>query len=163
MYLRVAGIAEDSIVDGPGIRMTVFVQGCNHNCVGCHNPQTHDPTGGELMDVRDIAERAFDNPLLDGLTFSGGEPFLQCEALTLLAELVRARGLNIIAYTGFLWEELIKDEAALRLIKECSYVIDGPFILEQKSLMLKFRGSANQRIIDVKASLAAGTVVCAEL
>lgn len=163
MLLRVAGIVNDSIVDGPGIRMTVFVQGCKHNCKGCHNPDTHPLDGGELIDTAEIAARAFDNPLLDGLTFSGGEPFLQCEALTELAGLVRQKGLNVITYTGFVWEELIKDATALELIKLCSYVIDGPFILEQKSLMLKFRGSKNQRIIDVKASLETGSAVCVEL
>jgi anaerobic ribonucleoside-triphosphate reductase activating protein len=163
MLLRVAGIVNDSIVDGPGLRMTVFVQGCPHHCEGCHNPDTHPLDGGELIEVSEIARRAFDNPLLDGLTFSGGEPFLQCEALCELADLAIAKGFNIIAYTGYTWEELIGRKDAFELIKRCKYVIDGPFILEQKSLMLNFRGSKNQRIIDVKKSLEEGKVFCVEL
>ena len=163
MLLRTAGIVNDSIVDGPGMRMTVFVQGCPHNCKGCHNPDTHPLDGGELIDTGDIAERAFENPLLDGLTFSGGEPFLQSEALCDLADRVIARGLNVISYTGYLWEELMERDDAKELIKRCKYVIDGPFILEQKSLMLNFRGSENQRIIDVAASLESGGVCCVEL
>jgi anaerobic ribonucleoside-triphosphate reductase activating protein len=163
MQLRVAGIVNDSIVDGPGIRMTVFVQGCEHNCKGCHNPETHSLTGGELIEVADIAQRAFENPLLDGLTFSGGEPFLQCAPLCELADIVREKGLNIIAYTGFTWEVLIEREDATRLIKRCKYIIDGPFIEEKKTLMLSFRGSENQRIIDVERSLKAGRMCCVEL
>ena len=115
------------------------------------------------MEVDKIAQRAFENPLLDGLTFSGGEPFMQCKALCYLAELAIQRGLNIIAYTGFTWEKLILDKDAMELIKLCKYIIDGPFILEQKSLMLNFRGSQNQRIIDVEASLKDGKVHCAEM
>jgi anaerobic ribonucleoside-triphosphate reductase activating protein len=157
------GIINDSIVDGPGIRMTVFTQGCVHNCKGCHNPDTHSLEGGELTDINEIAKKAFQNPLLDGVTFSGGEPFLQCEALTELADLLIARGLNIIAYTGYTWEELLKIPDAVELIKRCDYIIDGRFIEEQKSLMLSFRGSKNQRIIDVKASLENGSAVCVEL
>ncbi len=163
MLLRVAGIVNDSIVDGPGMRMTVFVQGCSHNCKGCHNPETHSLDGGELIDVEEIAQRAFENPLLDGLTFSGGEPFLQCEALCCLADLVQKKGLNIIAYTGFVWESLIERPDCMELIKRCKYIIDGPFILEQKSLMLNFRGSKNQRIIDVQKTLLSGIVQCVEL
>ncbi len=163
MLLRVAGIVNDSIVDGPGIRMTVFVQGCTHNCKGCHNPDTHALDGGEMIEVREIAEKAFENPLLDGLTFSGGEPFLQCEPLCELADLVAVKGLNIIAYTGFTWENLILREDAVRLIKRCRYIIDGPFVLEKKSLMLNFRGSENQRIIDVKKSLETGRIYTVQL
>lgn len=163
MLLRIAGIIDDSIVDGPGIRMTVFVQGCTHNCPGCHNPQTHSLDGGELVDTEDIARRAFANPLLDGITLSGGEPFLQCEALCDLADRVSAHGLDIIAYTGFVWEKLITMPQALVLAKKCRYIIDGPFVEEKKSLMLLFRGSENQRIIDVAASFESGRAVCAEL
>jgi anaerobic ribonucleoside-triphosphate reductase activating protein len=163
MFLRVAGIINDSIVDGPGIRMTVFTQGCLHNCRGCHNPDTHSLDGGELIDIGAIADRAFQNPLLDGVTFSGGEPFLQCEPLIELADLVIARGLNVIAYTGYTWEQLLEMPQALELAKRCEYIIDGRFIEEQKSLMLSFRGSKNQRIIDVSASLEKGCAVCVEL
>lgn len=163
MQLRIAGIANDSIVDGPGIRMTIFVQGCPHGCEGCHNPETHSFSGGELVEVSEIARQAFENPLLDGLTFSGGEPFMQCEALCELADLAIARGLNIIAYTGFVWEKLIQRADAAELIKRCKYIIDGPFILAEKSLMLNFRGSKNQRIIDVQKSLEGGEVCTVEL
>lgn len=163
MLLRVAGVVNDSIVDGPGLRMTVFVQGCPHKCKGCHNPDTHSMDGGELTEVGEIAERAFENPLLDGLTFSGGEPFLQCEALCELADMVKAKGLNIIAYSGYTWEQLMEKPDAVKLIKKCKYVIDGPFVEEKKSLMLNFRGSSNQRIIDVERTLNENRVICAEL
>ena len=162
MLLPVAGIVNDSIVDGPGLRMTVFVQGCPHKCKGCHNPETHSLEGGQLIDTEEIAKRALENPLLDGLTFSGGEPFLYTKALCDLADRVIPKGLNIIAYTGYLWENLIVDKDAFELIKRCKYVIDGPFIEEERSLLLNFRGSKNQRIIDVEKSLETGICQCVE-
>ncbi len=159
MQIRLSGIVNDSIVDGTGIRMTVFVQGCTHNCKGCHNPQTHDLNGGYLADTDDILEKALKNPLLEGLTFSGGEPFLQPVPLADLAIKAHKAGYNIFCYTGFLYEQLLEDGERKKLLENVDFLVDGPFIEEQKSLMLNFRGSKNQRIIDVKKSLETGVPV----
>lgn len=153
MDIRLSGIVNDSIVDGPGFRLTVFVQGCPHNCRGCHNPQTHDVNGGYMADTDDILAMARKNPLLDGLTFSGGEPFLQPLPLADLAKKAHLAGYNIICYTGFLYEQLIGDAEKMKLLENVDILIDGPFVEEEKSLLLAFRGSANQRLIDVKRSL----------
>ena len=150
MKIRIADIINDSIVDGPGLRLTVFVQGCPHKCRGCHNPGTHSLDGGKIMDTDEIAEIIKKNILLDGVTFSGGEPFLQSEALAKLAQDVKKMGLNVITYTGFLFEDLIKDKSKMPLLLASDYIIDGRFEQDKKSLELNFRGSSNQRIIDVK-------------
>ncbi len=159
MNIRIAGMVNDSIVDGPGIRLCLFTQGCFHNCLGCHNPQTHDPNGGYDIDTGEIIEKMKKNPLLDGITFSGGEPFLQPIPLIELARATKEMGLNVISYTGYLWEDIIKNEELFALAKEVDFIIDGPFVKEKMSLMLNFRGSSNQRIIDVKKSLSENTLV----
>ncbi len=160
MKLRIADIVNDSIVDGPGLRLTVFVQGCIHNCKGCHNPLTHDINGGTIVDSDDILNKFFENPLLDGITFSGGEPFLQPEPLSVIAKKIKEKGFNVIVYTGFLWEKLMEDkEKYMCLLKYTDVLIDGPFIEEQKSYELEFKGSKNQRTIDVAKSLIENNVV----
>ena len=162
MELRIAGTINDSIVDGPGIRYTIFTQGCPHNCKGCHNPQTHDLSGGELVDTDTLLEKAKENPLLDGVTFSGGEPFCQAEALADLGRKLKAAGLNIITYTGYTFEHLYEHRTENgwgSLLEVTDYLIDGPFILEQKDWVIKFRGSSNQRYIDCQASLKEGRAV----
>lgn len=163
MKLRIAGIINDSIVDGPGIRLTVFTQGCKHNCKGCHNVHTHSLDGGYEIDIEEIYNKVKENPLLEGITLSGGEPFLQTVPLIELTRSVKALGLNVIAYTGYVWEDIIKNPQLFSLAREVDYIIDGPFILEQKSLMLNFRGSKNQRIIDVNKSIELGKAVEVEL
>lgn len=156
MKLRIADMVNDSIVDGPGLRLTVFVQGCPHGCKGCHNPETHSTSGGRLIDSEEIMEIVKKNTLLDGITFSGGEPFMQSEALAALAKQIKSLGLNVITYTGFLFEDLIKDEKKRLLLEASDYIIDGRFEEDKKSLALVFRGSSNQRIIDVKKTLSTG-------
>lgn len=156
--LRIANIIEESIVDGPGVRFVIFAQGCNHHCNGCQNPQTFDLNGGKLVDVNEIFSAVRQNPLLSGVTFSGGEPFLQSDAFCTLARMVKKIGLSVMAYTGYIFEELLtggKDSSPERvdLIKNIDILVDGPFVLEKKSMDLKFKGSSNQRIIDVKKSL----------
>ena len=161
--LRLAGVIRESIVDGPGIRMTVFTQGCPHHCKGCQNPQTHSFDGGYISDPENILKAIDANPLLRGVTFSGGEPFMQPHALAQLGGEIHKRGLDIITYTGFTFEELLSSSEdipeRMELLKETDYLIDGKFILELRSLDLEFRGSSNQRIIDVKASLEKGKAV----
>ena len=159
--LRIAGITDDSIVDGPGIRLTVFVQGCPHNCEGCHNPQTHDFSAGVDMTVDEIMDRINANPLLDGVTFSGGE------ALSELGQMVHKKGLNVVTYSGYTYEYLRKNSDSEnnfgKLLDVSDYLVDGPFIQAQKDMLLKFRGSRNQRIIDVKKSEEIGSAVTAKI
>ena len=153
MNVRMAGIANDSIVDGPGLRLTVFFQGCRHNCYKFHNPQTHDLSGGREEDTDKILKMLDDNILLSGITISGGEPFLQPKAAEELAKGTKQRGMNVIIYTGFTYEELIKNEVCSSVLKYTDILIDGKFEYEKRSLELKFRGSSNQRAIDVKKSM----------
>ena len=162
MKLRIAGTVNDSIVDGPGIRFTVFVQGCPHNCRGCHNPQTHDFNGGTITDTEELLEKIKSNPLLDGVTFSGGEPFCQAGALASLGKEIKKLGLNIVTYTGYTFEQLYSSREQNNwndLLKVTDVLIDGPFILEQKDWEIKFRGSSNQRYIDCQKSLEQGNAV----
>lgn len=164
--LKLSGIIKESIVDGPGIRMTVFVQGCPHHCKGCHNPQSWTFEGGEEGDIDIIINAAKKNPLLQGLTFSGGEPFCQADALADLGRLCHENGLNVVTFTGYTFEHLLEgfDEKPewKALLEQTDYLIDGPFILEERSLMLHFRGSKNQRILNVKESLKEGKSVIAD-
>ena len=161
MRISLSGVTGDSIVDGPGLRLTIFTQGCLHNCPGCHNPQTHDPNGGSWADTEDILAAAAENPLLDGITLSGGDPFLQPVPCLALAEGAHKLGLNVWTYTGYTWGALWEENDAekLALLKESDVLVDGPFLLAERSLELQFCGSRNQRLIDVKKSLAAGEVV----
>lgn len=155
LQLAQKGIVDDSIVDGPGIRLVVFTQGCPHHCPGCHNPQTHAFRGGVTAHTAEIEERFAQNPLLAGITFSGGEPFLQPEPLCELARFVRRRRKTVVTYTGFTYEELLDktllapDRHAIReLLALTDLLIDGPFVLSRKDLTLPFRGSRNQRLLD---------------
>ena len=160
--ITISAIINESIVDGPGIRMVIFAQGCRHNCKGCHNPHTHSFDGGELIDIGTIVDKIRKNPLLDGVTFSGGEPFEQAEAFAVIAKEINELGLNVMVYSGYTFEQLIehsKDREGWReLLKNTKILVDGPFIEEQKDLLLKFRGSANQRIIDVQKTLSSGNI-----
>ena len=159
--IDISGFAPNSITDGPGLRFTVFCQGCIHNCPGCHNPETHPFGTGEKYRVEDIYKMIKKDPLVKGVTFSGGEPFCQREAFCRLAQLLKADGYEIAAYTGFLFEDLIKDkaDAKYKLLEYLDILVDGPFILAQRSLEAGFRGSLNQRVINVPASLEKGEVV----
>lgn len=168
MEIKIAGTANDSIVDGPGIRFTVFVQGCPHRCEGCHNPHTHDFNGGKLSDTEKLVEQIKANPLLSGVTFSGGEPFCQAKQLADLGNQIKKLDeLDIITYTGFTFEELLEksnsENGYRELLEVCDFLVDGKFDISKKSYELKFKGSTNQRIIDCKKSLEAGEVVEAEL
>ena len=158
--LDLAGIVGDSIVDGPGIRTTVFSQGCPHRCPGCHNPETWAFGCGTEMDEEVVLEIIRSNPLCRGVTFSGGEPFAQAEGFARLAKLLKAAGKEVASYTGFTFEQLLDGTDAQRaLLETIDVLIDGPFLLAEKTLELPFRGSRNQRILDVPKSLAAGRPV----
>lgn len=160
--LRIAGMTEESIVDGPGIRFVVFAQGCRHRCPGCHNPQTHDPCGGTVVTLGEILQRMRQNPLLDGITLSGGDPFEQAEAFGKLAQASRNAGYHVMTYTGYTYETL-QTEAALHpgwqdLLMNTHLLVDGPFRQSEHNPLLRFRGSENQRIVDVLSSLQAGVL-----
>lgn len=159
--LRIAGTIQDSIVDGPGIRYVIFTQGCPHHCPGCHNPQTHDFAGGRVADREEILTRILENPLLSGVTFSGGEPFAQAEALLPLAQALKEHRKHLMIYTGYLFEDLQKMEnpAVQALLELADILVDGPFILAERDLTLQYRGSSNQRVIDLSKTRDAGEVV----
>lgn len=164
--IRVSGVVDDSVVDGPGIRLALFTQGCSRRCPGCHNPETWDYDGGYLATPDQLMEQVWANPLLSGLTLTGGEPFDQAAALLpLLTRLhVEKPGLNVWAYSGYLFEELlagVPSASARGLLEAVDVLVDGPYLEGLRSLELRWRGSANQRVIDVPASLAAGVVVAA--
>ncbi|MDE6953121.1 MAG: anaerobic ribonucleoside-triphosphate reductase activating protein [Erysipelotrichales bacterium] len=160
MKLRVFGTVNDSIVDGPGLRYSVFTQGCPHHCQGCHNPKSHDIQGGYDQDTNDILKEIDKNPLLDGVTLSGGEPFMQCIPLIDFVRKLKERKLHIIIYSGFTYEEILTlGDGAKELLSLCDILVDGRFELSLRSLALLYRGSSNQRIIDVQTSLKKNEVV----
>ena len=165
MTLQVAGIVKESIVDGPGIRYAVFVQGCPHHCPGCHNPQSLPFQGGREMDTQDIFAQFQGNPILKGITLSGGEPFCQPEPLAHLARLVHGAGKDVTVFTGYTYEQLLEkqDPEIDALLGETDVLIDGPFLEDQKHLELVFRGSENQRLIDLNATRREGRVMLLEL
>ena len=158
--LDLSGIVSDSIVDGPGIRTTIFCQGCPHHCPGCHNPETWDFGCGTQVPVEDLVDVVRSNPLCRGVTFSGGEPFAQAKGFAKLARLLKEKGYEVASYSGYTFEELLEgSDDQKELLSSIDILIDGPFIQAQKSLEIAFRGSRNQRILDVKKSLAEGRAV----
>ena len=161
MTIEMAGVAGDSIVDGPGIRTTYFAQGCPHRCEGCHNPETWESGVGTPMETAALADIARANPLCRGVTFSGGEPFAQAEGFSELADILKAEGYEIASYSGYTFEYL-RDHGTdeqKKLLSCLDVLVDGPFVLSERSLELSFRGSRNQRLIDVQKSLRSGEVV----
>ena len=156
----------ETIVDGEGIRYSIYLAGCSHHCVGCHNPESWNPRAGELLTeerIQSIIREIKANPLLDGVTFSGGDPFYQVEECIEIAKYIKSKKMNIWCYTGFTYETLIKlakdNPKIIEFLKLIDVLVDGPFILEKKSLDCVFRGSTNQRIIDTKLSLKNKEVV----
>lgn len=160
MQIRLAGIVQESIVDGPGYRLAVFVQGCPHACRQCHNPQTHDASGGYLSDTQEIIALLGKNPLVRGVTLTGGEPMMQPEPLLEIARAAKERGMNVWCYTGFTLEALFRERRAERmaLLEQLDVLVDGPYIAAQRSLELLYRGSGNQRLIDMQRTLQTGSV-----
>lgn len=152
--MKLSGIVNDSIVDGDGIRMTVFTQGCPHRCEGCHNPETWTFEGGKETSVTELLELYKKNPLLDGITLSGGEPLVpeRYKEILELVKGVKALGGNVWCYTGFLYENLVAmhNEILDEILKNIDVLVDGPFILAQRNLSIKYRGSTNQRLLYLK-------------
>jgi len=160
--LRLFGEVKESITDGPGLRYAVFTQGCPHYCPGCHNPESHSFTDGYLISEKTLIDRILSSPLLDGVTFSGGEPFMQAQELATVASAVKEKGLSVIVYSGYTFEELLElsavREGYMDLLKNTDILIDGRFEIKKKSLDLRFRGSSNQRAIDIPKSLEKGEI-----
>ena len=165
--MRVAGTVQDSIVDGPGLRFTLFTQGCIHNCNGCHNQETIPVDAGTEMSTGDVIKEMLRNPLTDGLTLSGGEPFLQAGDCAQIAEAAKGAGFNVWAYTGYTFEKLMEkakqEQDIFDLLSIIDVLVDGPFMLDKRSLSIKWRGSTNQRILDVKKSIECGCAVDLEI
>lgn len=161
--IRIFGVVEESIVDGPGIRYSVFVQGCSHGCPGCHNPESHSPKGGELRSIESVLGGIRSNKLIAGVTLSGGEPFEQPHACAVLAQQLKTDGYNIWTFTGYLYEDLLKMSQAnpdiACLLDNIDVLVDGPFVEELKSLELDWRGSSNQRVIDLAKTRDVGAIV----
>ena len=153
--IRISGITPESIVDGEGIRYVIFTQGCPHHCVGCHNPQTHSFDGGKLVLIEDILDDISKRKKwIDGITISGGEPFCQTDQCSIIAERAQELGLTVWCYTGYLFENLYRQGS--ELLKHIDVLVDGPFVQNERSLELNFRGSRNQRVIDIPKSLKEG-------
>ena len=159
--IDISGFAPNSITDGPGLRFSVFCQGCVHHCPGCHNPETHEFGIGTKYDVQDIYKMIKKDPIVRGVTFSGGEPFNQAEGFYELAKLLKADGYELAAYSGFTFEQLTKDKESFeyKLLELLDILVDGPFVLAKRSLSAGFRGSTNQRILNVPKSLEEGQAV----
>lgn len=167
MKIRLAAyLQSDSIVDGEGIRTVIWTQGCPHHCLGCHNPETWSFDEGELVDLEDVYEAIDELEGQDGITFSGGDPFMQPKECCEIAKYARSKGLNIWSYTGYDYEVLIelakKKPEIMDFLKELDVLVDGKFVLSKKSFSCIFRGSTNQRLIDVKESLKQNKVVLVE-
>lgn len=164
--IRAAGVVRESIVDGPGIRFTLFVQGCPHRCKGCHNPETHDFSGGYETTTENIYNEFIKDPILQGITLSGGEPIEQVDLLLPLAKAVNDFGKNVVLFSGYTIEHLLEmgksKPSIIELLEQCFLLIDGPFIESEKDLTLVFRGSRNQRLIDPRESIKQGKAVLSD-
>lgn len=161
--IRIFGLVEDSIVDGPGLRFGIFVQGCTHACPGCHNPESQPKVGGEPYTLSAIRDEILANKLITGVTFSGGEPFEQTDLCAPLAHRLKEDGLNIWAYSGYLAEDLIAKaethQPTREFLENIDVLVDGPFIESLQSYELKWRGSSNQRLIDMPRTLTSGEII----
>ena len=160
MVFRAFGLVENSFVDGPGIRMAIFFQGCIRHCEGCHNPNSWPMYGGERMDTNDIIKKIANDPLLTGITLTGGEPFLQPTQALVLARFARQSGLSVWCYTGYTFEEINEwEDNRKTLLRNIDVLVDGPFEIDRMSLDIPWRGSTNQRLVDVQKSLETGKVI----
>lgn len=156
--LRVINISEGTSVDGPGLRTSIYFAGCSHRCEGCHNPQSWSAEAGQEMTEEEILERIAYNDF--PVTFTGGDPFFNAEDVAHLAKRIKdEQHRNIWCFTGYQWEQLTENERFRPLLEQIDVLVDGPFILKERNIQLRFRGSENQRIIDVQQSLSQGRMV----
>jgi anaerobic ribonucleoside-triphosphate reductase activating protein len=164
--IKLSGIAYESLVNGPGMRRVFFAQGCKHNCSGCFNPETHDFCGGEERNIDELIKDTLENPILRGVTFSGGDPWEQADKFTYMGKAFKEKGLNIWSYTGYTYEYIVKNKDRelgwSDLLNNIDVLVDGKFEEDKQQDGLKFRGSTNQRIIDVKESLRLNKIITIE-
>ena len=159
--IRILDIKYGTSVDGIGLRTSLYCAGCENQCPGCHNPQSWDYQGGEEMSVEELFRLIVDADM--NVTFTGGDPMFHPEGFTKLARLIKTHtNKNIWCYTGYRFEDILLHPSRKALLELCDVLVDGPFILSEKDLTLTFRGSRNQRIIDVQASLSAQKVILHE-
>lgn len=162
--MKIAGFIRESIVDGPGIRFVIFCQGCPHRCKGCHNPETHDFNGGYFIEFETVLSMIDENPLITGVTFSGGEPFCSSREVNCLCKKIKAKGLDVIIYSGYTYEELLKtaetDVDVREILNSADYLVDGPYMEELADKKLIFRGSSNQNFIDLVETREKGIKKC---
>lgn len=161
MKIKISGIERHSLVNGPGVRYVLFTQGCPHACKGCQNPETWDIQKGKLYDTSTVIADILSTKYLDGVTFSGGDPLFQPEAIYEIASALKEKNINIWCYTGYTYEELFEkgNEARRKVLAKVDVLVDGPFVLSLLSKDCIFRGSTNQRLIDVPRSLREGKAV----
>lgn len=179
MPIRMYGVVEESIVDGPDLRFSAFVQGCSHHCPGCHNRESQSHEGGYLSTVGELCERIANNASVSGVTLTGGEPFEQPEACLALARWCKTRGLSVWAYSGYCYEDILAGNvpgrkaqdasqtcrgnaarcAARALLDVCDVLVDGPFVMGRRSYDLHWKGSSNQRVIDLVETRRLGCMV----
>ncbi|MCM1520263.1 MAG: anaerobic ribonucleoside-triphosphate reductase activating protein [Lachnoclostridium sp.] len=155
--MRILDIVEGTSVDGPGLRTAIYFAGCHHKCPGCHNPQSWDMEGGRKMTVSEVMTVINDNGF--NVTFTGGDPLYSLDEVLPLAKTVKESGYTLWCYTGFCFEEIVKDESLRRILDYADVVVDGPYVESQRDVKLRFRGSANQRLVDVKRSLETSSIV----
>lgn len=162
--MNIAGINFESVVDGEGVRVVVFISGCLHNCKGCHNPASHSFTAGqpftqELQD--EIIAYIQDTPFISGVTLSGGDPMYSAKDLVPFIKRLRAdvKGITIWIYSGFQYEKILENSEMYELLCLCDVLVDGEFVLEQRDITLAYKGSRNQRVIDIQKSLSSGTSI----
>lgn len=165
--MNVSGINFESIADGEGVRVVVFISGCLHNCKGCHNPASHSFTAGQpfTSDLQDkIVAYIKNTPFISGLTLSGGDPMYSAEELIPFVQKLRSEvdGVTVWIYSGFLYEEIKQNEEMSELLKQCDVLVDGEFVLEQRDITLAYKGSQNQRIIDVQKSITDNKIILYE-
>lgn len=158
--MRVIDIVAGTTVDGPGLRTSVYMAGCQHNCPGCHNPQTHDPAGGMEMDIDEVI-RVIDESGFD-VTLTGGDPLFQPEATAELARRLKEKGYGVWCYTGYTYEYVAIDPRLSLAIENVDVLVDGPFVHDERDLTLHFRGSRNQRLVDVRRSSPGNICLCGE-
>jgi len=167
--MRLSGITPESLVDGPGLRYVIFTQGCQHYCPNCHNPESWDINGGKEFSIKEIIrmikkqKKTNYAAKIKGITFSGGEPFLQAGELSQAAAAAHQIGFDVVTYTGFTYEELTENGKSggetNDLLRETDLLIDGKYVDEKRTTNLPFRGSSNQRIIDIAKTRESGKIV----
>ena len=162
--MNVAGINFESVADGEGVRVVIYVSGCLHNCKGCHNPTSHSFTVGQPFTEQlqdEIIAYINKTPFISGLTLSGGDPMYSASEITPFIKTLRQANKNVTVwiYSGFTYEEILENSEMLELLSECDVLVDGRFVLEQRDMTLSYKGSRNQRIIDVQQSLQCGNIV----